>query len=241
MEPGAGTDIFHRQLLPQFVALDGFMLSAMVGKHPAHILELGNADHIDQQNCQLYNAFAEVPQQIVVMDGLHQSHQKGGQQQEQAHRARRAQQHRQIDHQRLHFLRADVLFQPGFKLAGFADIFLLGVKGRRIHQRLHTRHHASAEIHHAANQRPAQNRVLVLDELQFFFFHDDLAVLIPDGNGLPIGATHHNALNERLTADGCSFFLICHSLVLSNHLPIALSIAQEVSQKWYFYRYCSGR
>ena len=175
------------------------------------------------------------------MDRLHQSHQKCRQQQEQAHRARRAQQHRQIDHQRLHFLRADVLFQPGFKLAGFADIFLLRVKGCRIHQRLHTRHHASAEIHHAANQRPAQNRVLVLDELQFFFFHDDLAVLIPDGNGLPIGATHHNALNERLTADGCSFFLICHSLVLSNHPLIALSIAQEVSQKQYFYRYCSGR
>ena len=69
------------------------------------------------------------------------------------------------------------------------------------HEALVAEGHGVDEAHHAADDGPAEDSGAFLSN-RGKGLQDDLALWVTDGHGGGLGAPHHDALHERLTADG---------------------------------------
>ena len=81
--------------------------------------------------------------------------------------------------------------------------FLKTALFRRLHQAFIAENHRLNKVHAAAYDRKAEELHLVSDMPELFFFRVNGSVRETDGHCRALGSLHHDALNERLTADRC--------------------------------------
>ena len=222
---GLLADIFHRQGKARLVAEDGLVLRAMVLEHPVDIALPGADRQVQNEDSHLQKAFHHVPapQGKAGEEMEDAAGEEGGQHHEQKHGHTHAQNHRQGDDEGLQLLIGKMLFQPQVELAGLGRL-VIGVELGGVHQRLDAADHGGQEIHRAPDQRHAQDGIAVLDELQALHLLDQVPLLVPHHDGLLFRSPHHNAFNERLSAnagaEGAGMIFICHNLsfhLLSYH------------------------
>ena len=134
------------------------------------------------------------------------------QQEEQADGKQHTEHDGERDHRLLHLFTAKLFFQPLVKFGGLG-VFLLGEKLRRVHERLHARDHRRGEIHHAADERPFCDARALFERLDL---RDDALRPAHDNRPL-VWPLHHNALDQRLTADERLEFFLDDRFVLFFH------------------------
>ena len=211
----------HRQLQPAFVAEDGFVLCAVVGEHPLHILLLGAEDEVEQEDDNPQNALQQIADQVAGDHLLKQSAQEGGQENEQAHGKADAQHHGQGDEDLHKLFAAQFFLQPDLEFGGLGGrfLFVLGIEFGGEHQSLDPLDHGVQEIHSPSDQGDAQDGVAFFDQVELLHFGDQIAVRLADDDGLLFGTAHQDPLNQRLSADGGAkgsglgrvIGLLCHS------------------------------
>ena len=170
---------------------------------------------IGQQDEDLHDAL----DQVVQRRGLRvkQPGDKRRQQQKQRDRHTERQDDGDPDHHALELLLGDVRLEPAVELRRLR-LLQLGEVVRREHERLDAADHRVHKRDRTADDRPAEDGVLVLDEVQFLHLaHQPLRRAHNDG--LLFRPAHEDALDKRLTADGGAelstrpFFF--HGIVLS--------------------------
>ncbi len=168
-----------------------------------------------QEDSHLQHAFDQVPAPHgEVREEVQQpAGEEGGQHQKEEDGQADTQQHREAHDQPLQLLVGKGPVQPLFKFGGLRGL-LLRIEVRGVHQRLHAVDHGGEEVDGASDQGPAQNRMPVLDEPQLLHLLHQIALLVPDHDGLLLRAPHQNAFNECLSADagaeGAGLGLFCH-------------------------------
>ncbi|MEI3084983.1 MAG: hypothetical protein V8S87_02690 [Oscillospiraceae bacterium] len=78
----------------------------------------------------------------------------------------------------------------------------MGTEVPEIGQRLHALYHRVKEYGAAADERPAENGVLVLYEFELFGLFNKTVASVRQTMACFFGAAHEDALNERLPAYG---------------------------------------
>ena len=121
-----------------------------------------------------------------------------GQENEEKQRQRDAENDGCAYNELLRLLSRKMLFNPLVELVRFA-LLLERNKGGRIGQRLHALDERGKEDRAAADQRPAEYGIAILDEPELLCFFDKSVGRAADYS-LLFRAAHHDALNERLTA-----------------------------------------
>ena len=192
--------VLDRQRQTLFVAEDGLVLCAVVGEHALNVLHVRHAPQIQQEDDDAQQPLKEVAHDGAVDEAPGQAGEQCWDQDEQHDRQRDAEHHGCADDDVLGFLLAEVLFDPEVDLARLL-LLVLGQQVGRIGQRLHALDHRVEKHDDAADERPAEDRVLFLDQVQLLDLLDH-AVLRAADDGLPGRAAHEDALNERLPADG---------------------------------------
>ena len=153
---------------------------------------------------------------------MEQSSDKGGQQQEQHQRQAQRQHHGKGHQHILQLFRRDVLFQPLIQLTGLSVLIVRKVICRE-HQRFDAGDDGAQKCGRTANDRPAQNRVFILDEFPLRHLrHQPLRGT--DHDRVLFRSPHKDPLDQCLAADGgaeCTFFFLCHGNFLSYRTSIA--------------------
>ena len=200
MEPGLRPHVLHRQRQALFIAENGLVLRAVVRKHTRDVRHARHAPQVQQEDDDAQQTLHEVTHHGAVDEAVRQSGEQRRQQDEQHHGQRDAEHHGHADDDVLGLLLAEVLFDPLIELVRLA-LFLQRQQVCGVGERLHALDHGIDERHHAADQRPAQNGVLVLDHMQLVDLFDEPVRRAAD-DGLLLRAAHQNALHQRLSADG---------------------------------------
>ena len=215
MVPRLDAGVFDREWQPSLIAEDRLMLGPVVGEHALDVLLLRAEDEIGQQDEDLHDAL----DQVVQRRGLRvkQPGDKRRQQQKQRDRHTERQDDGDPDHHALELLLGDVRLEPAVELRRLR-LLQLGEVVRREHERLDAADHRVHKRDRTADDRPAEDGVLVLDEVQLLHLaHQPLRRTHNDG--LLFRPAHEDALDKRLTADGGAelstrpFFF--HGIVLS--------------------------
>ena len=182
----------------------------MVRENPFHLPHPGAQSQIGDKNEDFQQALRQIPGQHRGGEHRNCRAQQGGQEKKQPYGHAHPQDHRQSRNKGGGLLAAQMPVQPVFKPGGL--LFLLPVLGEelgRIHQCGDPVIHGVGKVDHPADQRPAQNGVLVLDKLKLLLLNLQLAVRLADHHGLLFRAAHHDALNQGLsTAHGFEFLLL---------------------------------
>ena len=213
---GLLADVLHRQGLPCLIAEDGLVLRAVVLEDAVNVALSGADSQVQNEDGHLQKALHHVPapEGEIGEEMEDAAGEEGGQHHEEEHGKAHAQDHRQGDDQGFQLLIGKMLFQPQVEFAGLGGL-VVGVELGRVHQGLDAADHGGQEIHRAPHQGPAQDGIAVLDEFQVLHLFHQPALLVPDHDGLLFRAAHHNAFDERLSADagaeGAGLILIlCH-------------------------------
>ena len=202
MEARLRPHVLDRQRQALFVAEDGLVLRTVVREHTLDVLHVRHAPEIQQEDDDAQQALKEVAHDGAVDEAVGQAGKQRRDQDEQHDRQRDAEHHGRADDDVLGLLLAEVLFDPEIDLAGLL-LLVLGQQVGRIGQRLHALDHRVEKHDDAADERPAEDRVLFLDQVQLLDLLDH-AVLRAADDGLLCRTAHEDALNERLPADGCA-------------------------------------
>ena len=202
MEARLRPHVLDRQRQALFVAEDGLVLRTVVREHTLDVLHVRHAPEIQQEDDDAQQALKEVAHDGAVDEAVGQAGEQRRDQDEQHDRQRDAEHHGRADDDVLGLLLAEVLFDPEIDLAGLL-LLVLGQQVGRIGQRLHALDHRVEKHDDAADERPAEDRVLFLDQVQLLDLLDH-AVLRAADDGLLCRAAHEDALDERLPADGCA-------------------------------------
>ena len=200
VEAALGPDVFHRQLLAMLIAEDGLMLRPVIGEETLDIAHAGAEHHIQQQNDHLGEALGQVADNEALRQGFDEAHNQGGKEDEQQQSQGNAQHHRGADDQLLSLFGGEVVSNPLINFIRFL-LLLLRDEAGGIGQGLHALDHGVQKDGAAPDEGPAQNGVLLLIQLQLLhLFHQTILGAADDG--LLFGATHQDALNQGLAADG---------------------------------------
>ena len=215
MVPGLDADVLHRQGQPRLIAEDGLVLRPVVLEHPVDVLLPGAEDQVGQEDQDLQHALHQIPAphgeaREEVEDAAGD---QGGQHQEEKDRQSDPQDHRESDDGPLQLLVGKLPVQPLLKLRGLGRL-LLRVEFRGVHQGLHAVDHGGQEVYRPPDQGPAQDGIAVLDEPQLLHLLHQVALLVPDDDGLFLRAAHQNTFDQCLSADagaeGAGAGLLCH-------------------------------
>jgi len=98
-------------------------------------------------------------------------------------------------------LAAQLLFQPELKLCGLHTLVLRIEVGRE-EQGLNSPVHGVQKGDPAPDKGQAKDGKALLDQLELFGAHFKSPIGTADDNGLLLGATHQNALDQCLSANG---------------------------------------
>ena len=242
MLAGHFPNVLHSQRKPRLVTANRLMLRAVIGKHAAHVLQLGNCDHIDHENHNAEDALEQMLHQNPAAGPPLEEVSKLNRKQEKEQQGEaEAENQGERDHNRHEFLTAHLFFQPGFQ-PGRTFLFLLLALGlllrrlvrRRVlfflevrllrgpHQALDAREHGAAKVHDSTDQRPRQNPGLLFQRVDFC--HKSLPGLAND-DGLLFRAAHHNSFDQSLSADhGFELFPGRAGWILLIHSPPPLIV-----------------
>ena len=94
MQAGLITHVVYSQRQPCFVAADGLMLCAMIGKYALHFLHTGNKQHIRHEDNHSNQTFQQVQSQCTGNDTIEKAANNHRQQEEQADGHSHTQKHR---------------------------------------------------------------------------------------------------------------------------------------------------
>ena len=208
MHPRHRADVFHGQRQLRLIAANGLVLGPVVGEDALHILHAGDEDHVNQEDDQAEQTLNQVlPYHSAAGQTLEEIPQLHRQQEEEQKGEAHAQDHRDRDQHGHEFLAAQLAFQPAVELGGrFLRLLILrhaGLLGGP-HQGLDAVVHTAAEVDDAANHGPGEKAVLGLERLHLFL---QALLGIAHHDGLLFRPAHHDALDQRLTADhGFEFF-----------------------------------
>ena len=194
--------VLDRQRQTLFIAEDGLVLRAVVGEHTLDVLHVRHGPQIQQEDDDAQQSLEEVAHDGALDKALGQTGEQRRQQDEQHDRQRDAEHHGRADDDVLALFLAEMPLDPEVDLAGLL-LLVLGQEVGGIRQRLHALDHRVKKHDHAADERPAEDRVLFADPVQLLDLLDH-AVLRAADDGLPGRAAHEDALDERLPADGCA-------------------------------------
>ena len=237
---GLDAGVFHRQGQARLIAENGLVFGTVVAEHPAHILLLGAEDQIGQKDGHLDDALNEIVEGGVL--SAEQPGHEGGQQHEQRQRHAQRQQHRHPYQHVLELFCRNVLFQPQVQLGGLGGL-VVGEVVRREHQGLDAPDHGVQKGHGPPQDGKAQNGVFVLDKCQLLHLGHK-ALRGAHHNGLLFRATHEDALNESLSADGgaecagfvfhrrCKFLSVSIALARMKCNNCSISINAPCGAEW---------
>ena len=199
--------VFDRQLLPRLIAKDGLVLRAVILERATDILHVRYRPHENQEDHNAHAALEHVARKHAPAFG-HEAAEKTRQQQEQRDRQRNADHGRQAEDELIQPFRAELVFQPSFKL-GWRHICLLVLKERgRIVDRLDAVLHRHEQAVSTAQdgQLPERGRLV-----RVLLLGHQLAVCLAHDRAGLFRAFHHDALDDGLPADR-GFLLGCHVL-----------------------------
>ena len=172
----------------------------MVGEHTLDVLHVRYGPQIQQEDDDAQQSLEEVAHDGALDKALGQTGEQRRQKDEQHDRQRDAEHHGRADDDVLALFLAEMPLDPEVDLAGLF-LLVLGQEVGGIRQRLHALDHRVKKHDHAADERPAEDRVLFLDKVQLVDLFDQ-PVLGAADDGLLFRAAHENALDEGLPADG---------------------------------------
>ena len=221
MQPCLPANVLNCQRKTCFVASDGLVLRAVIGKYPLHILHAGHKEHICHKNTHAHRTLNEVQHQIIVHPTVQKTNDDHGQHKKQQYRQAQTEKDSDTKDHLLKSFIAKLLFQPKIE---FGRFFLLQTLRRQIcrtHQCLNTHHLGIKEVHSAADQRPGCKRVYGA-----YLPCSDLKLdLIAGAHSYCVlfRAAHHNAFNQCLTANaGLKFFAAGLRIVFAHKVPSLL-------------------
>ena len=223
---GLGPDVLHGELQPFLIAKDALVLRPVVREHPPDVLHSGAKNQIAQKENDAGESLHQVPppQRDAGEEIHHAAGEQGRQDEKESHGEGHAQDDGQGDKEAHGLFAAQLPVQPPlkFRRLGVGLLPVLRVELRRVHQGGDAGVHGRAEIDHAPDERPAQHRMPVLDELARLGLDLQVAVRPAHHDGLFLGAQHHDALDQSLAADhgaerrgaGLVFFWHCAEILL---------------------------
>ena len=207
VETALRTDILHRQGLAVFIAEDGLVLCPVIGEKTLNVLHVRDQRHVDQQDDNLCKAFGEVPNQITLGQRFNGRHNEGRKEDEQKYAQRDAEHHRDINDELFGLFRGEVFTDPFVDLIRFLLLFQ-GNQARRVHQGLHPLDHRIDKGYAAAHQRPAEEGILLPQQVKLFNLLRE-ALFGPADDCLLLRTPHQDALDQGLSADGGSEAAAC--------------------------------
>ena len=197
-------------------AVNALVLGAVIHEGAVYVLHLRNRLDVENENQNAEHALQNRNQRLARDDSLQKPREEHGQQHKNTDRKEEGKGHDDTHHH-LHCLFAEGLFEKGLKFRGlFLRSALVAARidfGRPV-QRPHTEYHRIRKAEDAPHKRQAQQRIPVRETHIALFVHRNAAVFPPHRAGIVLSVFHHDAFQNRLSADA-GIFLSCHFVASS--------------------------
>ena len=229
MESFLCADVFNGQIQSLLIAEDRFVFGTVILKGAFNVIHKGNSPYIQYKDADTQTALNDIfePAEIAARKSIQSLGDEHRQIEEQPE-AQRNTEYTGKNHDDVKNALAEGFFQPFFKLCRFFFLQTVGI-GRDT-EHFVGKNKAFNHIDDAADDRQTQQLVLITDGRILVVGNADLFILLTKCDGIRSARLHHDAFQNRLTADfaalacqrigaavlfGCLFFFFCHEYPLS--------------------------